>query len=242
MGATSEQRHRGATFRRGSKLDATPLSGFEPLMLKPAKCGTTAVRLGLRPHQAQHPHPEDGFAGMMVRGDALTDKDNAGAAILEACKEIKGRDGLEIGIYRGFALSLTIENFGQDIVLTLKGQMSHRATLGKDARGNLIRIDNTLAGMSERLENVKARLENLYTQVDAAKAELGKPFAMNADLEQKSSRLAELNAMLNMEAGGSERQNMIAKSPRPSVLDSLKRTPPLRFAEKKAHPREQEAR
>ncbi len=191
---------------------------------------------------AQHPHPEDGFAGMMVRGDALTDKDNAGAAILEACKEIKGRDGLEIGIYRGFALSLTIENFGQDIVLTLKGQMSHRATLGKDARGNLIRIDNTLAGMSERLENVKARLENLYTQVDAAKAELGKPFAMNADLEQKSSRLAELNAMLNMEAGGSERQNMIAKSPRPSVLDSLKRTPPLRFAEKKAHPREQEAR
>ena len=191
---------------------------------------------------AQHPHPEDGFAGMVVRGDAPTDKDNAGAAILEACKEIKGRDGLEIGSYRGFTMSLTIENFGQDIVLTLKGQMSHRATLGKDARGNLIRIDNALAGMTERLENVKARLENLYAQVDAAKAELGKPFPMDAELERKSSRLAELNAMLNMEAIGSERQGMIAKSPRPSVMDSLKRTPPLRLAEKKVRLREQEAR
>lgn len=28
---------------------------------------------------SEHPHPKDGFAGMEVKGDLLTDKDNAGA-------------------------------------------------------------------------------------------------------------------------------------------------------------------
>ena len=74
-----------------------------------------------------HPHPKDGFAGMEVKGDLLTDKDNAGAAILEAFKDAKGLEPVPIGSYRGFAMSLTVENFGKDFVLTLKGRMSHRA-------------------------------------------------------------------------------------------------------------------
>ena len=96
---------------------------------------------------AAHPHPEDGFAGMEVKGDNLTDKDNAGAALLEACKEVKDLEPVPVGSYRGFQMALTLENFGRDYILTLKGQMSYRVELGRDARGNLVRIDNALNAM-----------------------------------------------------------------------------------------------
>ena len=171
----------------------------------------------------QHPHPKDGFAGMEVKGDCLTDKDNAGAAILEAFKDAKGLESVPIGTYRGFSMSLTVENFGKDFILTLKGRMSHRVELGKDARGNLVRIDNALAQMPERYKTVQGRLENVQTQLATAKAELGKPFPQEAELKEKSARLAELNAELNIDDRTPMEQaaeNVVAK--RPSVLGKLK--------------------
>ena len=146
-----------------------------------------------------HPHPVDGFAGMEVKGDLLTDKDNAGAAILEAFKDAKGMEPVPIGSYRGFAMSLTVEDFGRDFVLTLKGKMNHRVTLGKDARGNLTRIDNALNAMPDRLQNVRNTLDALTAQMETAKAELGKPFPQEDELRTKSARLAELNAELNID-------------------------------------------
>lgn len=148
---------------------------------------------------AKHPHPKDGFAGMTVKGDVLTDKDNAGAALLEAFKDVKGLEPIPIGSYRGFQMSLTLEDFGRDYVLTLKGQMSHRVELGKDARGNLTRIDNVLNGMEARRQNVQDKLDSLYSQMETAKAELGKPFPQEEELRTKSARLAELNAELNID-------------------------------------------
>jgi len=125
---------------------------------------------------AAHPHPADGFAGMEIRGDVLTDKENAGAALLDACKEVKTSDPVQIGSYRGFTMSVEFEAWKQEYTLLLKGQMTHRATLGTDPRGNLTRIDNALAQMPQRLEAVKNQLENLYQQQAAAKEEVGKPF------------------------------------------------------------------
>ena len=110
---------------------------------------------------AEHPHPEDGFAGMEVRGDTLTDKENAGAALLDACKEVKGSDPVSVGSYRGFAMSVEFNFFSKEYTLLLKGQMTHRATLGTDPRGNLTRIDNALGQMPQRLEAVKNQLDNL---------------------------------------------------------------------------------
>ncbi len=84
-----------------------------------------------------HPHPEEGFAGMTLNGKVLSDKEKAGVSLLEASKLATGYDPLQIGSYRGFEMSATLENFGKDRVLTLTGQLSHRVTLGNDARGNL---------------------------------------------------------------------------------------------------------
>ena len=190
----------------------------------------------------QHPHPKDGFAGMEVKGDLLTDKDNAGAALLEAFKDAKGLEPVPIGSYRGFAMSLTIENFGKDFVLTLKGRMSHRVELGKDARGNLVRIDNALAQMPERYKTVQGRLENVQAQLATAKAELGKPFPQETELKEKSARLAELNAELNIDDRTPLEQaaeNVVAK--RPSVLGKLK-APCVHGAGDRKKSHEQEAR
>ena len=191
---------------------------------------------------AAHPHPEDGFAGMEVRGDTLTDKENAGAALLDACKEVKGADPVPVGSYRGFTMSVSFDAFRQEYMLLLKGQMTHRATLGTDPRGNLTRIDNALSQMPQRLEAVKNQLDNLYQQQAAAKAEVGKPFPQEQELRDKSARLAELDVLLNMDGRGRPApEAVLAKSSRPSVLEGLKRPVP-RNPEKKPKHHEQEVR
>ncbi|MFR1301530.1 SNF2-related protein [Eubacterium callanderi] len=183
---------------------------------------------------AAHPHPADGFAGMEIRGDVLTDKENAGAAMLDACKEVKTSDPVQIGSYRGFTMSVEFQAWKQEYTLLLKGQMTHRATLGTDPRGNLTRIDNSLAQMPQRLEAVKNQLENLHQQQAAAKEEVGKPFPFEDDLRVKSARLVELDTLLNIDGKGhAQPETVVAKSARPSVLDGLKRPVPPRSPEKK---------
>ena len=196
---------------------------------------------------AAHPHPEDGFAGMTVKNDYLTDKDNAGAALLEAFKDVRGMEPVPIGTYRGFQMSLTLEDFGKDYVLTLKGQMTHRVTLGKDARGNLTRIDNVLNSMPDRLQNVRNTLDALTAQMEAAKAELGKPFPQEEELRVKSARLAELNAELNIDERTpmeqlADESAISAKAERPSVLARLKAPLSQPRAEEKCRHKDKEER
>ena len=175
---------------------------------------------------AAHPHPKDGFAGMVVKGDALVDKDNAGAALLEAKKDAMGLEPVVIGTYRGFEMSVTLEDFGKKYMLTLRGEMSHRVELGSDARGNLIRIDNVLNGIPDRITTAQKSLEDTRAQLETAKAELGKPFPQAEELAAKSARLTELNAELNIdsrsaiESGAEAEPDEVAKA-RPSILERL---------------------
>lgn len=175
---------------------------------------------------AGHTPKESEFLPMVIKGDTLTDKDNAGAAIIKACKEVKGKDPIDIGSYRGFAMHLSYDGFYNEFQLTLKGAMSHTAKLGMDARGNITRINNALAAMPERLQAVTDQIDNLYKQQEAAKAELGKPFPQEQELNEKVTRLATLDAELNLSAAKPQEQsNMASKRQRPSVLDSLKMPP-----------------
>lgn len=148
---------------------------------------------------ALHPLIKDGFTGMTVGSTTFDKKEDAGAAILAACKEYKGHDPMEIGSYRGFKMLLSYDSFDNAYQLSLKGEMNHYVTLGTDARGNLTRIDNALGGIEGRIETTKQKLDSLYQQQEDAKAELGKPFPQEAELQQKSARLAELDAALNMD-------------------------------------------
>lgn len=191
---------------------------------------------------AAHPLPAEGFVGMEIRGDWLTDKENAGAALLDTCKEVKGKDPVQIGSYRGFTMSVAFDSMWKTYTLTLKGQMTHRVELGSDARGNLVRIENALDKMPERLRSVQEQLENLYNQQAAAKAEVGKPFPQEQELAAKTARLIELDMELNLDGKGQPQpEQAIAKLARPSVLDRLK-APPVHGAPEKPHKKEMEAR
>ena len=166
-----------------------------------------------------------GFAGMVVQGQTFTDKEEAGKALLSAYMTADVAELAEIGSYRGFTMFTEVRNFQRELVL--KGEMTHRTPLGTDPFGALARIDHTLAKIPERLAAVKVQLENLFDQREAAKAEVGKPFPREDELKEKSARLAELDVLLNID-GGARPLEDIAKSPRPSVLDGLKRPLPPR--------------
>ena len=148
---------------------------------------------------AAHPLPEEGFVGMEIRGDLLTDKENAGAALLDAIKELRGFQEVPIGTYRGFAMSAFYEPFQNTYILNLKGEMTHRVELGTDPRGNLIRIENALNQMPSRLQAVQNQLATLEQQQEAAKAEYGKPFPQEQELAEKTARLIELDLELNLD-------------------------------------------
>lgn len=182
---------------------------------------------------AAHPHPKDGFAGMEVDGKRYTEREAAGEALLTACKIVMQRkediQGVPIGRYRGFDMTASLENLGKDVVVTLKGELSHKTVLGGDARGNLTRLDNTLAHLPARRMEAQGEFDNLRQQMESARQEVGKPFPQEAELQDKSARLAELDAMLSMDAqnDAQERQEQepekdVAVGKRPSVLAALK--------------------
>ncbi len=181
-----------------------------------------------------HPQIAEGFCGMEIRGKAYTEKADAGEILLAACKDTKSADPVPLGSYRGFQMELSFDSFRNEFDVTLKGAVSHRVALGTDARGNITRLDNALAGIPERLERANEQLNNLYNQQEAAKAEVGKPFPQEAELTAKSQRLAELDAALNMEDSAENRDER-SESERPSVLADLKskaeHIPPAKYSE-----------
>ena len=174
-----------------------------------------------------HPLPEEGFVGMEVGGKHYAEKADAGDAILALCREIKSTEGIPIGSYRGFQMELSYNTFEKQFQITLKGEMSHRVSLGTDARGNLTRLDNALAGIPGRLERGQEQLENLWNQQAAAQVELTKPFPQEAELAEKSARLAELDAALSMDESISQDEaevsEEVGEGERPSVLEDLKK-------------------
>ncbi len=170
---------------------------------KQAISGFTADMATAKAHEA----PQGKFAGMTVLGRELIDKEAAGTAILNACKAVKDMNTVPLGSYRGFEMSLSLNSFGNEYLLTLKGKMAHVVALGTDPRGNILRIDNALSGIPDRMNKARDELEDLLRQQDAAKQEMGKPFPQEAELRKKSARLAELDAKLNMEASKGKENN-----------------------------------
>ena len=144
-----------------------------------------------------HPLPKDGFVGMAIKGKRIADKEAAGKMLLEACR-LSPHD-MELGEYRGMKMTVDYDSYRQEVKLILRGEMSHTVTMGTDVYGNLTRIENALANMPQKLEKAEERIAELERQTEQARAELGKPFAQEKELEAKAARLAELNAALNID-------------------------------------------
>ena len=192
---------------------------------------------------AAHPLPKEGFVGMEIRGDHLTDKENAGAVLIDTCKEIGSAATVQIGKYRGFDMTVHYDTWEKKFILTLKGEITHRVEVGADPRGNLVRIENVLAKMPDRLKAVQAQLANYEQQQAAAQAEVGKPFEFEEELAAKSARLVELDLQLNLDGcTRPEPEAVVAKSAKPSILDRLKQPLPERPASPKQNQPNREVR
>ena len=160
-----------------------------------------------------HPLPKDGFVGMAIKGRRIADKEAAGKMLLEACR-LSPHD-MELGEYRGMKMTVDYDSYRQEVKLILRGEMSHTVTMGTDVYGNLTRIENALANMPQKLEKTEERIAELERQTEQARAELGKPFAQEKELEAKAARLAELNAALNIDE---KRKEPMEKRPMKDVL------------------------
>lgn len=142
---------------------------------------------------------EDGFCPMEIEGKVFTDKKAAGSAIIEACHNMSSPDAIPLGQYRGFAMELCFDALSREYKITLKHELRHTTSLGTDIFGNILRLDNLLAGMEERRIACTEQLENAKVQFANAKEEAQKPFLQEEELQEKQARLNELNSLLDMD-------------------------------------------
>ena len=149
---------------------------------------------------AEHPKPsDDTFVGMTVKGVFYSEKADAGNAILDACQAMTSPDPIPLGEYRGFQMELYFETFTKEYKVKLKGELGYPVTLGTDTFGNITRFDNALEGLPKRLEINEQELENTKKQFETAKVDVCKPFNQEEELQTKTARLNELNALLNVD-------------------------------------------
>ncbi|MFR8115322.1 DEAD/DEAH box helicase family protein [Faecalibacterium sp.] len=174
---------------------------------------------------AAHPQVQEGFCGMTIKGVTYDEKKTAGERLVLACSELPNAEEKVIGSYRGFELSLRFDTLRSEYQALLKGQRKHTVPLGTDPLGNIIRLDNSLNSFPERITAAENELATLHQQQAAAQIEVEKPFPQEEELAEKSARLAELNAQLDVDEKSHEpeqEEEPDEDAPRrPSVLAAL---------------------
>ena len=173
---------------------------------------------------AAHPQGKEEFCGMVIKGVAYDEKKTAGERLVLACSELPNAEEKVIGSYRGFELSLRFDAFRTEYQALLKGQRKYTVPLGTDPLGNIIRLDNSLNSFPERITAAENELTTLHQQQAAAQIEVEKPFPQEEELAEKSARLAELNAQLDVDEKSHEPEQEEEQEDaprRPSVLAAL---------------------
>ncbi|PLK29002.1 N-domain protein, SNF2 family [Faecalibacterium prausnitzii] len=177
---------------------------------------------------AAHPQDKENFCGMTIKGMVYDDKKAAGERLLLARQEMPNADMMLLGTYRGFELNIRFDSFKNEHQAVLRAELSYPVSLGDDARGNITRLDNAIDNFADRIADAENALQNLEQQKQDAEVEVAKPFAQEEELAEKSARLAELNALLNIDRDRSSSQDAPEETEetetpatRPSVLAAL---------------------
>ena len=190
-----------------------------PKQISALKEKIEGLKADIADYNARKPADKELFT-MTVAGKTYEDRKEAGEAIIGMCKEMKTANvPVGIGEYLGMKMAATFDSFSRKFTLALKGNLSHTIEVGSDPSGNITRINNALEGMGKQLEEAVARLENVEHQLETAKIEVVKPFAQEAELAEKLDRLAELNALLNMDEKGDDAVDMDDEAPKQEGQD-----------------------
>ena len=211
--------HQSQKFRLEDKL----LTKF-PADIQETNAYLAGVKLDAELATA-HPQEKEGFCGITIKGVTYDEKKTAGERLVLACSELPNAEEKVIGSYRGFELSLRFDTFRTEYQALLKGQRKYTVPLGTDPLGNIIRLDNSLNNFPERITAAENELDTLHQQQAAAQIEVEKPFPQEEELAEKSARLAELNAQLDVDEKSHEPEQDEEEQEdtprRPSVLAAL---------------------
>lgn len=179
-----------------------------PMQITALKERLEGYRADIQTYAAHKPVDKDDFS-MKIGNRTYTDKKEAGAALIDMCRSAKQPNmAVTIGEYQGFKMSMSFDSFFSKFTISLKGSLSHEVEIGADPLGNLQRLFNALDGMTGKMADVEQKLSNVEHQLETAKVEVTKPFAQEQELAEKLERLAELNALLNMDEKGDNALDM----------------------------------
>ena len=179
-----------------------------PMQITALKERLEGYRADIQTYAAHKPVDKDAFS-MKIGNRTYMDKKEAGAALIDMCRSAKQPNmAVTIGEFQGFKMSVSFDSFFSKFTISLKGSLSHEVEIGADPLGNLQRLSNALEGMTGKMTDVEQKLSNVEHQLETAKVEVTKPFAQEQELAEKLERLAELNALLNMDEKGDNALDM----------------------------------
>ena len=178
-------------------------------------------RADIQTYGQNKPLDKDSFS-IKIGNRVFTDKKEAGTVLIDMCRNAKQPNmAVSIGEFQGFKMSVTFDSFSSKFTIALKGQLSHEVEIGADPLGNLQRLSNALEAMNRRMGIVEEKLANVEHQLETAKVEVTKPFPQEAELSEKLERLAELNALLNMDEKGDAAVAMEDDEPENSEISDM---------------------
>ena len=186
-----------------------------PQQISALKERIAGMKADIATYNSNKPADKDVFS-MMVAGKTYDDRKEAGTAIIGICKEMKQANvAVPIGEYLGMKMNVTFDSFFRKFTLNMKGKLSHEVEIGSDPSGNITRIGNALESMTKQLEDAIAKLSNVEQQLETAKIEVEKPFPQEQEINDKLTRLAELNSLLDMDDKGENAVDLDEDAPKP---------------------------
>mgnify|MGYP005946057373 CR=1 FL=1 len=156
---------------------------------------------------ANHAQAEGDTFCIELNGKTYNAKDKAGEALLsmvaaerkKISQNMDGKltyeDARPIGSYCGFALELK-RSLMDEVRICIHGDTKRMVELGDSATGCIQRINNAMNDIGKFITDNEQSLVRLHEQLDEAKANLGKPWPLEDEYQQKISRLNELNYKL----------------------------------------------
>jgi uncharacterized membrane-anchored protein YhcB (DUF1043 family) len=136
---------------------------------------------------------------MVVMGQTYTEKEDAGKAILAVKDRLTSADPRPLGEYRGLKTEIGYEKFWQSFYVALVGKIRTQVKIGDDANGLIVRLNNAIDSMRAEQQDYERQLAALEKEIERTKEEIEKPFALEAELEEKLQRLSVLNAELSLD-------------------------------------------
>ena len=132
-------------------------------------------------------------------GKTYDKREDAGKALLGLVgAAVRATKPVSVGHYAGFEITVEYKPLEKVFHAHLVGEATHTTELGSDAAGNMIRFQNVVSALPQDLNRLHGSLEQLTKQLTNAEEELKQPFLQEQELSDKSARLAELDALLNV--------------------------------------------